>query len=64
MLLATWTERELILRMMRYVYAKSRYFTVTAILQEMQEAMDSQFSMLSLQIEMTKAVIPSVIQIC
>lgn len=31
--------RELIFRMIRYVYAKSQYFIVTAILQEMQEAM-------------------------
>lgn len=49
MLLATWKDRELILRTMRYAYAKSRYFMVTVILQEMQEAMGSQFSMLPLQ---------------
>lgn len=36
MLMATLKGRELILRMIRYVYAKSQYFIVTAILKEMQ----------------------------
>ena len=51
--------------MIRYMYANSQYLIVTVILQEMQEAVGSQFSMLPSQGWVTKAVIiPSVITIC
>ena len=53
-----------LLKKIRYVYAKSQYFTVTVILHEMQEEMGGQFSLLPLQSWMTKAVSPLVIKTC
>lgn len=43
--------------MIRCLYAKSQYFLVAVILQEMQEVIGGQFFMLSLQNGMTKAII-------